>query len=210
MEEKIKLNPWKTIWTRPKETLREISAYKKNYKLYTLSFIHGFIILFSSSQIFSLGSRFSLPAIIAFIVILAIPSGLISISIQSFFFYWVGLLLKGKATYKEVRLAVSWAYVPQVVSIVICIVLMIMFGKDFFTQAPLQELHTGFAGIMLLLSFANLGLGIWELVIFLLGLEEMQKYSFWRVLVNFIFGSIVMFLFLLDALFIFGLVLQVG
>jgi hypothetical protein len=64
------LNPWKSILTKPRETIRSIVGYNANYRLLVLSIIYGFNSMLGIAQKISFGERLSGISMIILAVIL--------------------------------------------------------------------------------------------------------------------------------------------
>ncbi|MCF7806209.1 MAG: YIP1 family protein, partial [Simkaniaceae bacterium] len=135
-------------------------------------------------QTLSLGHFYGTSAIVLASIILAIPVGYILMSISSLFFFWTGKLFRGKARYIEVRAAVSWANVPSIVTIGTWIVLIIALGSRLF-MADRGQVEPGF-GLADVMFIIQVIIAIWSTVILILGVAEVQGFSGWRALGNFI------------------------
>lgn len=196
MKEKLGFNPWLNIWIHPRKTIRAIVEYNKNYRIVLLSAIYGFQYMLQSVQYFSLGQGTSLALILLFAVIFAIPAGYITFNVMSFFYYWLGKLIKGKGSFKEVRAATVWSSVPMVVTCLIWIILMIFHGNNLFVAGYETQLTGGAAALTMTLGFVQLAIGIWGLIIFLHALGEVQGFSAWMALLNAVLAGIVVFILL--------------
>lgn len=196
MKEKLSFNPWLNIWIHPRKTVRAIVESNPNYRLVLLSAIYGFQYLLQSAQYFSLGQGTSLALILLFAVIFAIPAGYITFNVMSLFYYWIGKLIKGKGSFKEIRAATVWSSVPMVVTCLIWIILMVFHGNNLFVAGYETQLTGGAAALSMSLGFVQLAIGIWGLVIFLHALGEVQGFSSWMALLNAVLAGIVVFILL--------------
>lgn len=196
MKEKLGINPWLSIWFHPRKTIRAIIEYNKNYRIILLSAIYGFQYMLQSAQYFSLGQGTSLLLLLLFAIIFAIPAGYIIFNVMSFFYYWIGKLIKGKGSFKEIRAATIWSSVPMVLTCLIWIILMIFHGNSLFVAGYETQLTGGAAALSMTLGFVQLAIGIWGLVIFLHALGEVQGFSAWMALLNAVLAGIVVFILL--------------
>ena len=180
-----KLTLWLRIWTKPRETIREIIEKDPNHRFYVLSAIYGFPLLLNFAQSFSLGFRMPVGLIVLLAVIFATFIGMLGISVTSGLLYLAGRCIQGKGSYLQVRASVAWSNVPSVAQIVVWAFLISFFGMnafdhDFaylnFTQNELLLV----TGLFLLQSIA----GIWSFFILLFSLAEVQKFSAWKALLN--------------------------
>ena len=71
MSGKLDMNPWFSIWVRPRRTIQAIVDYNPNYRLGILSAIYGFSALLGLAQSFSMGDIFGMISILIFTVILS-------------------------------------------------------------------------------------------------------------------------------------------
>ncbi|MCB1116697.1 MAG: YIP1 family protein [Chlamydiia bacterium] len=196
MKEKLGLNPWLSMWIHPRKTIRAILEYNKNFRIILLSAFYGFQYLLQSVQYFSLGQSTSLPLILLFCVIFAIPAGYIMFNVMSAFYFWIGKLIKGKGSFKEVRAATVWSSVPMVISCLIWIILMIFHGNNLFVAGYETHLVGGAALLSMVFGVVQLAIGIWGLIIFLHALGEVQGFSAWMALLNAVLAGIAIFILL--------------
>ena len=185
MGDKLSINPWLGMWTRPRDTIRAIVQFNSSYLFPLLCLIYGFPLLLQMAQNFSLGDRFPMGGIIIGAMIGGIFAGMIGISIASGLFYWTGKWIGGIATYQNVRAAVAWSNVPNLVNILIWIVNIASFGTRLFNRGFVETSFVG--GELTLIYFASLVqvvIAIWGFIIFLKALGEVQGFSAWKALLN--------------------------
>lgn len=192
----IGLNPWRSILTKPKQTIRMIVDYNPNYRLMILSAIYGFSSLLGIAQNLRLGDNLDSLSIIILSLILAPLWGYLLFSLSSWFLFICGRWLKGAATFKEIRAALAWSKVPMLASIVLWIMLIILFKKELFQSNGSQEVFSGFKIILLLsILMVQLIASIWSIVIYINALAEVQRFSILRAIGNIILVIIVTALF---------------
>ncbi len=195
MGEKLSVNPWIGMWIRPRETIRAILSYNKSYLLFLLYWIYGFPLLLQFAQNSSLGDRFSLGVIIASAAVGGIIIGFIGINLGSLLFYWTGRWIGGSGSFQDVRAAVAWASVPNVVGIAIWLTQMAMFGGRIFSlmffSMPLTGIQLAVTYVCSILSIVTM---IWGVVILLKALGEAQRFSAWKALLNVFLPFIVIFI----------------
>ena len=191
---KIGFNPWISIWTKPKSTIRKIVDYDPNYRLFLLSMIYGFITLVGLAQTFGMGSFFKLPMILIFCVLISPLYGYLMFSICSFFMLLAGKLLKGKALYRHIRIAVAWATVPMIVNVFSWLILLFMFKSELFKKFPVDSTLSSFqVSFLFFILMSQLFFNIWSLVLYVNNLAEVQKFSIGKAILN-IIVAILMFL----------------
>ncbi len=182
---KLRNNPWLKIWTQPRTTIREIVAFNPKFRFFILAWIYGFVTILHTSQNFSLGTNLSLPAILASGVILALLFGVVGISITSWVLQWTGKWIGGTASYHEIRAAVSWSNVPNIINIFMWLILVGYFGSSVLTNTFAQKPFVGIdLYIVIPIFLVQFAVSIWSLVILITTLSEVQGFSGWKALLN--------------------------
>lgn len=184
-QQKLGINPWISIWVKPRETLHKIVAFNAKYRFFILSFLYGLPMLLHTAQSYSLGEKFTLFGISVVSILLATFIGMLVLTIASGLLYWTGKWIGGEADYYAVRAAASWSNVPNIVSIVMWIILMIAFGDQVFF-AKFQEQNFAGSGLVLvsIAMFVQAILSIWSFIILVKGLGEVQGFSAWKGILN--------------------------
>ena len=190
-EKSFGLNPWLTIWVKPRQTIRSIVNYNVSYRFLAVCFILGFlqILLFS---IFTPPNRL---LILPILFILAPFFEYLRFTISAALLFWGGKLLKGKGSFKQIRAAVYWTSVPEIavsgVSILLGVV-NVLFGE---LVKP---------AVMVGLIWSFLIFWIWIVVIFICALGEVQKFSTWMAILNIILATLFWFALIIITSFLFG------
>lgn len=184
-EKSLGLNPWISIWTAPRETIRSIVNFNAKMGFIILSFLHGLPTLFYSAQDLSMGNIYSLLAIIVGAIVLATFIGMLSITIGSALILWTGRWIGGTATYYPVRAAVSWSNVPNIIVILTWLLSIFYFREQVFLKGFQQTDFTGTAfAVMAVIFIVQTVMSIWSLVILVKGVAEVQGFSAWKGLLN--------------------------
>ena len=195
MGEKLSINPWIGMWVRPRETIRAILSYNKSYLLMLLYWIYGFPLILQVAQNLSLGDRFSLGVIIGTAAAGAIILGLIGINLGSLLFYWTGRWIGRKGSFQDIRAAVAWSSVPNIVATLIWLVQVALFGSKLFSltffEMPLAGMQLSVTYFCSVLSIAIM---VWGVVILLKAIGEAQQFSAWKALLNVFLPFIVIFI----------------
>lgn len=192
-QEGLKSNPWFSIWVRPRETISEIVAYNVSHCFYILAFIYGLNYMFGTCQYFDAAKSMSVWWGVLMSVILAFPVGWIALSLVSWVMLYLGKLLGGKGSYREVRASVAWANVPNVINIALWIIYLLVFGKSTFMQGFTVMEQQNSAYLVLQIGMIIQGIiGVWSIVILVLSLGRVQKYSAWMGLLNVLLTGIIL------------------
>jgi len=178
-------NPWISVWTQPRATIREIVAVNPNRSLWLLAAIYGFSSILSTFQSLYIGHQIGVVEILFIALLLSPIWGYIGFSIWSFFVYYIGKLFKGAGNFKEVRAAYAWSCPPLIVNAVLWVLLMATFGRELFMNVPETQGLTKLEVVVLfLVLLARLVTTIWSLVIYINTLSEVQKFSVWKSVGN--------------------------
>jgi len=179
------VNPWTHIWFKPRETIQEIIQFNPKFRFVILSFLYGLPMLLHMAQNISLGERFTTGGISIVALILATFAGMLGLTIAAGLVYWTGKWIGGTGNYHQVRAAVSWSNVPNIISIIVWAILIFTFGKEVFMEdfgeqtfaSTQMALVTGSLVIQAILS-------IWSFIILVKGLGEAQGFSAWKGVLN--------------------------
>jgi hypothetical protein len=185
MGNKLSINPWTGMWVRPRETIRAIIQTNPSYMYPLLCFIYGFPLTLQLAQNFSMGDTYSTTAIVITCAILAIIIGGVMINIAAALFTWTGKWIGGSGTYQQVRAAVAWSNMPNVVNVGLWMINIATFGVRLFSS---NFVETQFVGneltIIFMTIFVQLVIAIWSIIIALKALGEVQGFSAWKALLN--------------------------
>lgn len=192
MKINLQTNPYVTMWTEPKTTLRKVLKENPKQGFIVLSFFYGLVQGLNLAQGLSFGKDLSLWMILLTVLLLAIPIGVIYFNVSAAFFYFVGKLIKGKGSFIEVRASVVWANVTQIASALISGFMVLYFQKSFFLNEfllqPFEQTPLIFVTIFLL---SQIVLSVWTFVIFVAALSEAQQISIWKSIANIILANLV-------------------
>lgn len=113
------LNPWRTIWWRPQATIKSILAGGAPHVL-TLAVIAGM------SSVLRLSSDLSWSIALAAALLLGPLLGLVSLYTSGALLAWCGWLLGGRAKQSELRTALAWSSLPDVIALPLLGVLLVI------------------------------------------------------------------------------------
>lgn len=193
MDKQLGINPWLSIWVKPRKTIQSLIQYHTNYRFILLCAIYGFQHALQSAQYLSLGRNVSLIWILLISLIISVPIGYVFFNFSSAFLFWIGKLIKGKGTFKQVRAATYWSSVPNIATLAIWALLIITHGSRLFIAGYEGDLSNSTIEINIGASVLQIILGIWMIVIFLHALGEVQGFSAWMALLNAFLSGLTMF-----------------
>ncbi|NDI33627.1 Yip1 family protein [Chengkuizengella sediminis] len=163
----VKLNPWTTIMFKPRATMRYILDTDPG-KVFLLICLVMFIdTLIYSIQGFILNS-FVIGIFWRSVVVsvIAIPAAYYLLPLL---YKWIGDILGGKGTTKEMRYVVGYTYIPSIYSS-----LIFMFFQIIASFSP--ELS------VLPFVILSISISIWIFIVSLKCLSEAHQFSVWRAL----------------------------
>lgn len=122
---------------------------------------------------------------------------------MGFVFKWIGKIVGGKASAREVRAALAWGSVPGTVACIICLS-VIIWWESLHLHGSLTSISLALiVGFTLIISV--LPLMLWSYVATLRMLARVQGFGFWRAVANLLLS---VFLLLLAALFVRSLLFE--
>ena len=188
------LNPWISIWTKPRATIRQIVDTRPTYMVLPLAMLSGVAQVLDNASSRNLGDRAPLAAVIAAAVIIGPLSGLLTLFLFGALMRWTGSWLGGVATSQQIRAALAWGRLPGVCVLAIWIPLLVLFGNDVFSEDIESRPDPAMAlGAIVVLGLAGLVLGIWQAVLVIKCLAEVHQFSAWKGLGTMLLAGLVIF-----------------
>jgi hypothetical protein len=186
------LNPWFSMWLRPRATIRQIVATDPNRLVIALAMLIGVLEVLNRASNQSMGDRLSLGAILATAVVLGPFLGLIMIHLYAWLVRWTGRMLSGRADLVQIRAALVWGYVPTIWTALTWVPALLILQKELFTTDT-PQIESSLRHLLLLLgvTFAQIVGAIWSLVAICKGLGQVQGFSAWKALGNAILAGLV-------------------
>lgn len=173
------LNPWFSMWIRPRETVRQIMWTKSHsyHWIWLLLLLAGADSFLDNASGRDLGDKIPVPLIFIFSFILGPITAVIGWALFTLLVMLSGKILGGKATFKEVSLATGWGLVPMAWGLLLWVPELILFGDSLFMK-DLPGLDGIVAALFLLLfSFVEISLVGWSAVVTVGGVAEVYGFS---------------------------------
>ncbi|MBS3903100.1 MAG: YIP1 family protein [Anaplasmataceae bacterium] len=192
MDSQLSFNPWKTIWTKPRQTIRGIVEKNPSQGLIPLSAIYGFPLLVYLAQMFSMGRIWPTWAIILVALLVSPVIGFLGLSLWSIIAKWTGQWFGGKGSYKEILAVAAWTSIPHLVNGIIWVVLAVFIGSPLF--APVSEGNIPIVAMRIVggLLIVQSVMSIWAFVILIVALSEVQNFSVIRAIGNVIASGVLL------------------
>lgn len=200
----VGLNPWVSMWTQPRATIRQIVAEdpeKMVLVLVLLATLPGVL-----AEILKWSPGDDLFTTVQRIVGVAadLVFGLFGLYIGARLLSWTGQWLGGHASLKELRAVIAWSNIPEIWALPLSVTNLAIVNRHRFTAAS-SALRTSAAldNITVVLTGIQWAVWLWGAVVFLQALSEVQGFSVWRSLGN----SLLTILFIVTPFFaLFGLI----
>lgn len=179
----MQLNPWTSIWTRPRATIRQIVDTDPKYMVIPLAILGGIVQAFDNASTRNLGDELPLGGVIVAALIGGPIGGLISLYLAGWMLRVTGGWLGGKANAERVRAAVAWGQVPAIATLPIIGVQIALFGIEMFTEfTPNLDANDQMLFVLLGTGIVEMILGVWAIVAVIKCVAEVHEFSTWRAL----------------------------
>jgi hypothetical protein len=180
------LSPWISIWTKPRATIQQIVDTNPQKFVVRLTCIEGFASYLEHARFLRhLGDKYDWPVIFAQAAIIGPIAGLIALYFVSAMISWTGTWIGGKAPSRNIRAAMAWSGVPTICVLILWIPQLTLFGQELFTT-KIPRIHASPSLWLMFLGFGviDIIICIWEGVIYLKCLGQVQGFSIWKALGN--------------------------
>ncbi|NGX45826.1 MAG: hypothetical protein K940chlam2_01006 [Chlamydiae bacterium] len=181
----LTINPWLSIWVKPRETIRKILRFNPRHRFVILSGLYGFPMLLHIAQNLSLGENFSALGIIVVSLILSIFVGMLGIVVATALLTWTGRWIGGGGSFINVRAAVTWSNVPNIFSVIVWLALIWLWGGNVFmeefAEAPSPGINQAILGGAMVVQAV---IAVWSFIMLIKGLGEAHGFSSWKGILN--------------------------
>ena len=186
------LNPWISIWQKPRATIQQIvdaNPYGTNSRrtVLLLAALGGFSQKLNEATADSRGDDGTgIVSIVLWAALAGAFGGIIGLFVFGFLVHWTGGWLGGRATGTQIRSALAWGQVPTIWALLLWIPFLALAGEEMFTTATPRLDEAGLLVSTLMVSLGVLGLviGLWSLVVLSKCVGQVQGFSAWRGLGN--------------------------
>jgi hypothetical protein len=166
-------NPWKTMWLRPRATIRALVAHDPTKDVDRLAILMGITQVIEQNSVVD-GTFQSVLVLLAIAAVVGPIGGLIGIRISGAVSGWIGRKLGGTATNDEVRAAYAWSAVPRITALPLQLFFLLIL--PFFSANP------AIGSLLVVLGVVLIVLGVWELVLTVATLAEVHRFSIGRAI----------------------------
>lgn len=193
------MNPWLSIWVKPRLTIQRIIDTNPKFRFFILSFLYGLPTLFHTAQNLSLGTTISTTGIVIASIVLAGFVGMLGIFISTVLISWTGKWIGGTGNFQSIRAAVSWANAPNIVTILVWCLLIWSFHHKIFVLGYDRELVGNRLVLDIITKLVIAVVAVWSFIILVKGIGQAQGFSAWKGVLNvmipfFLVGIVVFFI----------------
>jgi hypothetical protein len=180
------LNPWVSIWTQPRATIQQIVDSDPEQSVLILAGISGFASTLDSVRDTGLGDGIPWFYIVLICALIGSLLGIAGLYVFSFLLHWTGKWLDGRASQPFIRAAGAWAQVPIIWGLLLWVPLIALFGQDLFRSGSFGLESNPFFPFLSPIVSTGIVLGVWSLVVSLHCLAQVQGFSVWKALGNYV------------------------
>jgi len=183
------------IWFSPRTVFKYVLY--RNYDKYVtaLLILGGVSRAFGKAADKGMGDTMSLWGIIGLCVFVGGVVGWFISGIYAGLINWTGKWLKGQGNAKSILNVMAYAYIPSILSLVLLVPELSIYGVEVFKTGG-DIISAGISSNILFYSALILEviLGIWTVVLLIIGVAEAQKFSIGKSIVNLLLPILIIFL----------------
>jgi len=181
------------IWTSPQLVFKYLNDTRYDKFVWVLLMLAGIGNAFDRASARHIGDYFPLIGVLAIGIAGGVIFGWISYYIYAALLCWTGKWLKGKADTDSLLRMVSHAMIPLIVTLILLIPRISVFGNEMFqSDASIYETEVWSMVIYYCISFIETILGLWSLVLIVIGISEVQKFSIEKSILNMILPVLIL------------------
>ena len=183
------MNPLLSIWSQPKNTVQYMLDNKPISYLIFLAMLSSFASGFLAFADKGFLVEFSLPVILLIITVVSIIIGIVGLGLSAVVYTWIGKLLGGTGTIRNMSYAVAAGAIPTIWTMPLGIIAVILYGKNLFMQPDIFSITNMSTGFYILYNLILMGVSIYSIVILSKGIGLVHNFSALRG-----FGAVMIFI----------------
>ena len=177
-------SPLISFWLSPRQTIERLVAERPRYLVLPLAMLGGVASAANMLTGYGAGSE-----IIGWRTLLACVAGgvifaVFNLYVLAVFTGWVGRKIGGVASNDAVRAVFAWGMLPNILGL--AVVLSVAAGWRIFAAGAEPTLLSSLFGLVYGVC------GLWALVVTLLMLSRVERFGFWRTIVAYAVGTLVL------------------
>jgi signal peptidase I len=171
-------SPWLTVWFSPRATIEHLVAGPPMRAIWQLAVLGMIATIYQQLALAGVADlvgdwRYALA-----LVLLGAVIGIAWLYLYAAVLGWVGGRLGGQAIARQLRVAFAWSMPPVIVSGAAVLVIGVAVGRS--------AMASGVVAILSLIFSA------WSFVIFLLMLGRVERFGFWRTILTYLIGAVLL------------------
>ena len=170
-------NPWFSIWSHPRDTIREVIHHNPRTGFWALATLYALTLSFSTANFYSWGLDRSFSTVFFPLVFLSPFTGFAWLMFQAFLLRLTGRWLGGRAPAWHVRAAVAWSRAPFLFALGMWVVLMGVHAETVFIQNALGP-------TAVFVSLISTGLHVCAIILLVQLVREVQGFGVWKAVGN--------------------------
>jgi len=173
------------IWTSPRKIFKRINDEDYSKYVMVLLAISGISRAFGQASNQNWGDKMSIWAILATCIIAGGLIGWVSYYIYAALISWTGKWLKGEGNTNSILNIMAYAMLPSIVALVFLVPQIGVYGNEIF-KADGDIVSAGVISniFVYLSSFLQLAFGIWAIILIVIGVSVVQKFSIGKAILN--------------------------
>lgn len=175
------------IWLSPRKVIKYIND--KNYSEFVtvLLIFYGITSALNRAAEKNMGDAMPLIGVLIACMIGGGIFGWLSVYIYAALLSWTGKWFKGQGNTKSIFRMMSYSLIPMLVVLFFFIIRIILFGNEVFQSSfDLSERGMLVYSAYMFFVFVDLTIGVWTIVIMVIGLSEVQKLPIGKSILNLI------------------------
>ena len=180
------------IWTSPRKVFRYLNERNDDKYVTILLLLSGISRAFDQATTKNFGDRMSIWAILGICIIAGGLFGWLAYYIYAALISWTGKWLKGEGNTNSILRIISYAMIPSIIALVFLIPQISIYGNEMF-KSDGDIVSAGLiSNILVYLSlFLEFVLGIWTIVLCVIGISEVQKFSVGKSILNMLMPGLI-------------------
>jgi hypothetical protein len=173
------------IWTSPRKVFRYLN--ERNYDKYMtiLLLLSGISRAFNQAATKKIGDKMSIWAILVICIIFGGLLGWVSYYIYAALISWTGKWLKGEGNTNSILRIISYAMIPSIIALIFLIPQIGIYGNEIFkSDGDITSAGLGSNILVYLTFFLEVVFGIWTIILCIIGISEVQKFSIGKSILN--------------------------
>lgn len=187
-----KMNPWISMWTKPRKTMRYIINDNPRKYIIPLAMIYGILTALDKACLRSMGNTFSLWSILLIAIVGGSIGGICYVYLNALLLQWTGKWIGAKGSTEHIRAALTWGSIPYILISILWIPELILYGEEMFTTAtPMMDSNLSLCMLLMVLGVIEFIGSVWSTIVGLKCLGEVQGFSAWKALGNCLLAGLV-------------------